>query len=274
MHRSGTSFLSRSLNLNGVYLGKLDKMITHDWRPDKSNLRGHWENQDFLTLSENTLAYNNGKWYDPPSKIHINKQIAKRIKKYVRDLQEHSLLASGFKEPRLLLCFDAWKKYLPKNFVVVAIFRQPLEVAESLKIRSKFDYQKSLDLWKIYNKNLLRILDKYDGFLLNFNWSKKRLQSEIQYVSDKLSLMKIDQSDWYTKELIKSGDTYQKDYPLSDEIKLIYSKLKKRSENNRKVRINYSLEEKEMPKIIKRLLSEIQVQGIYFKKISAKNYRA
>jgi len=272
MHRSGTSFLSRALNLKGVYLGKLDRMITHDWKPHKSNLRGHWENQDFLTLAEKTLTYSNGKWYDPPSKIRVNKQIANGIKKYVNELEGHSLLASGFKDTRLLLCFDVWKKYLPKNFVIVGIFRHPLKVAESLKIRSKFDYQKSLDLWKIYNENLLKILYKHDGFLLNFDWPKKKLLLEIQYVSDKLGLANTDLSEWYTKELIKSGKSFQNDYPLSNEIKSIYSRLKKRSENNHKVRISYTLEKREMKKIIERLLAEIQEQGIYFKKISGKNY--
>jgi len=267
MHRSGTSFLCRSLNLAGVYLGNLDKIITHDWKPHKSNLRGHWENQDILTLSEKTLAFNKGKWYEPPSKIRINKQIANGIKKSVKDLEEHSLLASGFKETRLLLFFDAWKKYLPKNFVLVGIFRHPLIIAESLKIRSKFSYEHSLDLWKIYNNNLLKILDHHDGFLLNFDWSKKRLLSEIKYIADKLGLSKkIDLSDWYSKELIKSGNTYQKNYSISDDIKIIYSRLKDVSENNHKVKINYPLEKNEMPKIIERLLSEIQDQGKYFKK--------
>jgi len=267
MHRSGTSFLSRSLNLAGVYLGNLDKIITHEWKPHKSNLRGHWENQDILTLSEKTLAFNSGKWYEPPSKIRINKQIANGIKKSVNDLEKNSLLASGFKETRILLFFDAWKKYLPKNFVVVGIFRHPLKVAESLKTRSKFSYEHSLDLWEIYNNNLLKILDNHDGFLLNFDWPKKRLLAEIKFISEKLSLSnKIDLSDWYTKDLIKSGNTYKKNYSVSNEIKIIYSRLKEISKNNHKVKIKYTLEKNEMPKIIERLLNEIQEQGKYFKK--------
>lgn len=272
MHRSGTSFLARALNLNGVYLGKLDRLITHDWKPHKSNLRGHWENQDFLTLAEKTLEYSGGKWHNPPTKIRLNKQIALDIKKHCRNLEKHSLLASGFKDTRLLLCFDTWKKYLPKNFVVVGIFRNPLKVAESLKIRSKFDYQKSLDLWKVYNKNLLRILKKYDGFLLNFDWSEKKLLNEIQFVSNRLGLVNIDLSKWYTRELVKSGKTFQKNYVISDDVKLIYSKLKKRAENNHKVKINYLLDKKGAEKTISRLLEEIQEQGMYFKKISDKNY--
>ena len=227
MHRSGTSFLARALNLKGVYLGKLESMITHEWFPHKSNQRGHWENQNFLTLADNTLKLNHGKWFDPPPTIRINKKIGNQIDKFAKELEENSLLAAGFKDPRLVLCFDSWVPYLPKNFVIVGIFRHPLKVAESLKKRSNFSYEKSLNLWKIYNLNLLSMLERQNGFLLDFDWSKKKLLDEINSVSEKLGLSKnIDLSDWYSKELIKSGKSFQKAYPLKRELKSIYSKLK------------------------------------------------
>jgi len=81
MHRSGTSFLSRALNLKGVYLGPLESIITHDWLPHKSNQRGHWENQDFLTLTNKTLSINKGKWDYVPNNIKINKEIGKKNQK-------------------------------------------------------------------------------------------------------------------------------------------------------------------------------------------------
>jgi len=271
MHRSGTSFLARALNLKGVYLGGLQTMITHDWLPHKSNPRGHWENQNFLTLADKTLAYNNGKWHEPPPKIRINKKIGKQIKKCAIELKNNSILASGFKDPRLLLCFYSWLPYLPKNFIIVGIFRHPLKVVESLKRRSNFNYEKSLELWKIYNLNLLNILEKYNGFLLDFDWPKKKILDEINLVSEKLGLAKnIDLSEWYTKDLIKSGKSLQEEYSLTDEIKLIYSRLKQRSKKNNKVKVNYSLMPNEMPKIIQRLLIEIQNQGNYFKDLNVK----
>jgi len=53
MHRSGTSFLARALNLAGVYLGNLDSIITHDFllAPHKHNIRGHWENTKLLPIT-------------------------------------------------------------------------------------------------------------------------------------------------------------------------------------------------------------------------------
>ncbi len=44
MHRSGTSFLARGLNLGGVNLGELNSLLSHEWKFYEDNLRGHWEN--------------------------------------------------------------------------------------------------------------------------------------------------------------------------------------------------------------------------------------
>jgi len=45
MHRSGTSFLARALNLYGVNLGNLESLLSHEWKSLKDNPRGHWENK-------------------------------------------------------------------------------------------------------------------------------------------------------------------------------------------------------------------------------------
>ncbi len=234
MHRSGTSFLARALNLSGVHLGNLDSLISHEWKPLEDNPRGHWENKKFYELSEKTLKQNNGSWHEVSQKIIVNKQLGDEIKKNVKELQKNSNFAVGLKDPRLILCFDAWKKYLPKNFVVIGIFRDPLKVAESLKNRNQFSYEKSLNLWKIYNQKLLEILDRNDGFLLDFDWPKKKMLNEIKLIAKKLGLAEnIDLSDWYSEELLKSNKTFQKKYVVPIESKKIFSNLKKRSNKNK-----------------------------------------
>ena len=75
MHRSGTSFLARALNLLGVNLGNLDSLISHEWKSLEDNPRGHWENKKIYELSEKTLRRNNGSWHKIPKKILINKKI-------------------------------------------------------------------------------------------------------------------------------------------------------------------------------------------------------
>ena len=205
MHRSGTSFLARALNLYGVHLGNLESLLSPEWRPFDDNPRGHWENKKIYELAEKTLKNSKGSWYEIPKKITINKKIGLQIKNCVKELEKNSQLASGFKDPRILLCYDSWLKYLPKKIIIVGIFRNPLKVAESLKKRNNFSYEKSLHLWKIYNQNLLSILDRYDGFLLDFDWPKKKLFSQIELLSKKLGLAKnIDLSDWYTEGILFS----------------------------------------------------------------------
>jgi len=269
MHRSGTSFLARALNLHGVYLGELESLISHEWKPLEDNPKGHWENKKIYELTEETLKDSKGSWYNVPKKIVVNRKIGSEIKKCINNLQDNSILAAGLKDPRLLLCFEQWVKYLPKNFVVIGIIRNPLEVAESLKKRNGFDYEKSLNLWKIYNEKLLEILDKYDGFLLDFDWSKKRLLDEIKFVSKKLDLAKdVDLSEWYTKDLLKSNASYEKNYALPKDVKDLYSKLKKQTNKNKYVKIKkVKRPSKQISATVSNLLADIQNQGKYLKNI-------
>ncbi len=167
MHRSGTSFLARSLNLGGVDLGGLESMTSNELFPLMDNKKGHWENKEILKLTEETLSENNGTWDKIPSKITISKELAKKIRNIIQKL-DNSYLITGVKDPRLLICFEAWKKYLPENIIFIGIFRHPLSVAESLKQRNNFPYEKSIELWKIYNEQLIKLIKKNNGFLLNF----------------------------------------------------------------------------------------------------------
>ena len=266
MHRSGTSFLARALNLSGVYLGEPWYLISDEWRTLDDNPKGHWENKKFVELAERTLDYNNGAWDDPPNALTVNESSAQEITNCVNDLIAHPSLSYGFKDPRILLCLEAWLKFIPKNFVIVGIFRDPLKVAESLKKRDRFTYEKSLDLWKIYNQKLLFFLEKYDGFLLNFDWPREKLFSEITFILDKLSLDKnIDIKDWHSEELLHSDKTFQSNFPLSQEIISIYSMLTERALHNNKTKVSrYAHTPDELLEIVHGLLTDLQNQGKYF----------
>ena len=62
MHRSGTSVVSRMLNLLGVYLGPEQAMCPagHD------NRKGYWEHQGLVMLNDAVLARYGGRWDLPP----------------------------------------------------------------------------------------------------------------------------------------------------------------------------------------------------------------
>ena len=273
MHRSGTSFLARALNLAGVNLGTFESLTSNEWKFFPDNIRGHWENKKILDLTNQTLSKNKGSWDNPPEKIVINKKIGKEILKETKDLMENNSLASGFKDPRIIPCLESWLKYLPKNIIIVGIFRHPLKVAESLKMRDGFSYEKSLKLWKIYNEKLLLLLEKYNGFLIDFDLPKKKLISDLNYIIKKIGLdQKVELSEWYSKEILKADKTYQSDYTLTKDIKRLYSKLKKRSQNNKKVKVKkIARTSKKLESVIHGLLLEKQAQGRYFRSINQEN---
>jgi len=80
MHRSGTSFLARALNLAGVNLGELESLTSNDWKFYRDNVRGHWENKKILALTNQTLSSNKGSWDDPPPrKLPLTKSWKKKL---------------------------------------------------------------------------------------------------------------------------------------------------------------------------------------------------
>jgi hypothetical protein len=268
MHRSGTSFLARALNLRGVYLGDLSSLISHELQPLSDNLRGHWEHKELLNLAELSLSQNNGTWYDVPDNIKIDEKIGSKIYHETQDLLNHPSLASGFKDPRISLCFEAWWKYLPSHFIIIGIFRNPLEVAESLKLRNGFDYEKSINLWRIYNDKLLFMLDKFDGFLLNFNWSKEQIIAEINLISKKIGLVDIDISNWYSKELLHSNKKLQLDYHLDKKITDLYDKLQQRAQNNNQIELTiFSNDKNNLLEALKGTLQDLSVQTEFYKQL-------
>src|SRR5438309_8272556 len=63
MHRSGTSMVSRLLNLCGLYIGPESELNP----PATDNQAGFWENLRFVELNDEILASLGGGWDLPPS---------------------------------------------------------------------------------------------------------------------------------------------------------------------------------------------------------------
>ncbi len=262
MHRSGTSFLVRALNLRGIYLGKFKDLVSDDWIFFEDNLRGHWEHRKVVEINENTLEYSGGSWDNIPNKIQIKETTRKETKDFITELLNYKSLGVGIKDPRFLLSSELWLPFLPEDFLVVGIYREPLKVAESIKKRNGFNYEKSIKLWKIYNQKLLQLLEKNNGFLLNFDWEKEKLFDEIDLICNKLALptsLKLD--EWYTKSLIQSDRSYDSNYKIDEDTKLILSKLNKKAQQNGNVSVKKIIRsEEEHMEIINNYLIQLQNQ--------------
>ena len=151
MHRSGTSALSRVLNLCGAFL---PAKLTPPNR--KSNPTGFWESEDVIYLNERTLNQMGAAWnqveFSLPSKGEF-------VDEFVSDAC--TLLANEYrdeqtiliKDPRVCVLAPLWHQALITGGyrpVYVVPVRNPLEVAQSLHARGDMSVRDGLALWFTY----------------------------------------------------------------------------------------------------------------------------
>jgi hypothetical protein len=255
MHRSGTSYLTRALNLCGLNLGPISDYYDDEIQPIRGNPKGHWENIEVNQINEMILTANGGSWDIVPDSLNkIPSNIEETISDLLSKFHSSKSLAYGYKDPRFSITLEKWISKL-KNVVLVGIFRDPLKVAESLKTRNNFDYEKSISLWQKYNENLEQLLQKHGGFLINFDWPKKKLLEETQLVAKKLGLYPAALETWFSEDFKKSDKTF-KTHSLSPKILEIHNRLKEISCKNNHVKINLpSISTTEYKKLIGDLLA-------------------
>jgi len=149
-HRSGTSAITRGLQVMGVQLGD------HLMPPaEGENPRGFWEDLDFNALNVEMLKSLGSDW-DRLAPIQAGDVKTLRENGYfVRAVEllrrkVGPAACFGFKDPRVALLLPFWKEvfshcHLDVRYVIV--LRHPFSVASSLAKRNGFDPEKSHLLW-------------------------------------------------------------------------------------------------------------------------------
>ena len=182
MHRSGTSAVTRILNLMGVDLG------TNLMPSAPENPKGFWENLDFVEINENIFSHLEASWDNVtpafvaldntsiPELTPFKEKIVSAVK---ANFSESSLW--GWKDPRTCLFFPLWSEALNTLDIetdVVLAWRNPVSVARSLAKRNHFSAEKSYRLWYAYtlsalyhSRNHRRILIDYDQLM--DDWQKE-----------------------------------------------------------------------------------------------------
>ena len=131
MHRSGTSFLTGSLQQAGLELGKHST-----WNPH--NLKGNRENLDIVGFHDRVLAARGFAWDNPPdAPIRWSDAEFAEARALIDDYRE--VPRWGFKDPRAILVIEGWQQLLP-SLGYVGIFRHPQAVAQSLDARARLRY--------------------------------------------------------------------------------------------------------------------------------------
>lgn len=206
MHRSGTSMVTRLLQLCGLYLGPEERIMP----PHPDNPAGYWENLDVIEINDLILEQLGGGWDFLPAEVkpdwegrpeldHLRDRALELIK--VFGVQENW----GWKDPRFCFTLPFWLALLPDVKVVVCL-RHPLDVAASLTRRNGFSPAFGAHLWMEHYRHLLeptdsrqRLVTHYDAYFthpqdelrrlvdwLGWSVSEERLQAACETVSSDL----------------------------------------------------------------------------------------
>lgn len=185
MHRSGTSVITRAINLLGADLGEEKDLMA----PGPYNPEGYWERNDIIALDDRILNHFKRAWNANtplPAGWHLSSELRPLRKEIVElvnnNFRDHELWA--WKDPRTTVVFDIWKDVLKElgiDLVCLFAVRNPLDVAKSLEKRDGFTRDRGYGIWFNYNiaalkasADIPRVFVSYDRFLADWETELKR----------------------------------------------------------------------------------------------------
>jgi hypothetical protein len=177
MHRSGTSLVTRLVNMLGAYVGAEKMMIEHrTGKLSDGNARGHWERQDVMDINDAILKHHAARWdaplmQSPPTLSALPAEIKNRLELLVYGLDANRPWA--VKDPRLCLTLPCWKPLLDVP-VAVLVYRHPAQIAASLLRRNSMPMEQGLALWEYYigaalnaSINMPRVFVNHESLMQN-----------------------------------------------------------------------------------------------------------
>ncbi|MCC4288862.1 hypothetical protein [Vreelandella aquamarina] len=183
MHRSGTSAITGALEKMGVVLPQ--ELMP----PTEDNPKGYFEGLRVMQINDAALSDLQSNWDDTRFSLFITDQlIEKYLPEVKRFIQEEFFYSKVFalKDPRMCITFPLWERALLElgiEIKVVIPYRNPFEVARSLKKRNDFSTEKSLLLWAKHLLFAEKYSRKYSRFFIGFD----QLIAKTAYVLPKLS---------------------------------------------------------------------------------------
>jgi hypothetical protein len=188
MHRSGTSALTRILNLVGAQLPS--RLL----EPGFDNVTGYWESADLTALHDRVLESAGTRWEDfatLPASWHAS-DVAESFRQEILAVLQRDFVTSPLfviKDPRICRLVPLWTSVLERFGVESAFliaFRNPIEVAESLKVRDGFHPATSLLMWLRHvidaergSRGARRVLVSYEALLEDWRAVVQRVGREL-----------------------------------------------------------------------------------------------
>lgn len=243
MHRSGTSVITRSLQVLGVALGN------HLMPPNNEvNAKGFWEDLDFNQLNDEMLSALYLSWNslslvsDSDVGLLKSQGYYKRAVDLLREkTKNHSVF--GIKDPRMTKLIPFWRLVfendgLDVNYVLS--LRNPLSTAKSLGKRDGLYFEISLQTWVEHvilslseSNGFKRVMIDYDLLLSEPGLQLKRMAKVLDLSIDP-SEFTVYESEFLEKKLRHANftaDDLQKDEQVPEFVKEIYQCLCKVSKD-------------------------------------------
>ncbi|MCI8292018.1 MAG: hypothetical protein HFH53_00580 [Hespellia sp.] len=169
--RSGTSLTAQISQRMGAYLGEMEELMG----AALGNPDGHFENLDVVHMNDNILHFCDREWYSLETPVlDYNspqmKQAMQEIKEIIQKLFEKSDTVA-IKDPRISVLLPIWDKVLNELDIelrYIWVFRNPLEVMESLRKRDGYCSRYVLMLWIHHNLSILKYLQEREYLLINY----------------------------------------------------------------------------------------------------------
>ncbi len=188
MHRSGTSAMTRVLNLLGVALG--DDLMP----PGPDNPLGFWEHQGIVSVHEALLGALDRRWDDPRPMPEgwLDTDAAREAGEAIAAILQRDFAAApawAVKDPRLCRLMPLWRRVLGELGIeprVVLVSRHPREVAGSLERRDGLPVAIGELLWARYlidavrgSEGCRRDMVAYDDLLDDWRATVRRIDQAL-----------------------------------------------------------------------------------------------
>jgi len=196
VHRSGTSAITKGLELFGVDLGQ-NLLPANEYNP-----KGYFEDNQLVDLNDNILRKSGSLWsalqFLEPADL-----LGARFEKEQNEAREFlkGKLAQGIpiglKDPRLCRTLPFWQKIFEEQGLRVGYllaYRSPDEVAASLKKRDDFSIEYGENLWASYQMDVLRHLNSKKWLVIKYDNLLKKPRRELRRVAEFLG------AEWHPED--------------------------------------------------------------------------
>ena len=264
MHRSGTSAITRALQVLDIDLG--DNLML----PQSDNIQGFWEDMEINSLNIELLKILDKDWHHltPITDHDVNKLRDEGYFVRAINMLRNKFSKSsdfGIKDPRLTKLLPFWKHvftHFEGKIKFILAIRNPLSVVKSLEARNNFDHVKSYLLWLDHMLASLTHSSGYPCLIMNYDRLMLNPEDEIRRLADFLALsINNDKLNDYLTNFLDTNlqhhsyqpNDLQLDTSCPKLVHEVYSALEKIASNEQE------LEDIRTPELLERWLGEFDL---------------